>query len=48
VTEACDAILWCLFLHAFFLMSRKSNLVPNSVKTFNKQKAEVGTNEIIL
>ena len=31
VTEACDATFWCLFLHAFFLMSRKSNLGPNSV-----------------
>jgi hypothetical protein len=38
VTEACDATFWCLFLHAFFLMSRKSNIVPNSVKTFNPNK----------
>jgi Na+(H+)/acetate symporter ActP len=27
VTEACDATFWCLFLHAFFLMSRKSNII---------------------
>ena len=26
-----DASYWCLFLFAFFLMARKSNLVPNSV-----------------
>ena len=38
VTEACDATFWCLSLYAFFLMSRKSNLVPNSVKTFNPNK----------
>jgi hypothetical protein len=38
VAEACDANFWCLFLHAFFLMSRKSNLVPNSVKTLNSNK----------
>jgi hypothetical protein len=38
VTEACDATFWCLFLHAFFLMSRTSNLVPTSVKTVNPNK----------
>jgi hypothetical protein len=38
VTEACDATFWCLFLHAFFLMSRTSNLIPNSVKTVNPNK----------
>lgn len=29
---------WCLFLFAFFLMARKSNLVPNSSRKFNPQK----------
>jgi hypothetical protein len=54
VTEACDATFWCLFLHAFFLMSRKSNLVPNSVKTFNPNKQlcrsniEINSEKIIL
>jgi hypothetical protein len=33
-----DATFWCLFLHAFFLMFRKSNLVPNSVKQFDERK----------
>ena len=33
-----DASYWCLFLFAFFLMARKSNLVPNSVNTFNVKK----------
>jgi hypothetical protein len=33
-----DATFWCLFLHAFFLMFRKLNLVPNSVKQFDERK----------
>jgi hypothetical protein len=32
ISKPYDATFWCLFLHAFFLMLRKSNLVPNSVK----------------
>ena len=33
-----DATFWCLFLFMFFLMSRKSNMVPISVADFNPQK----------
>ena len=33
-----DATFWCLFLFLFFLMSRKSNMVPNSVADFNPHK----------
>jgi hypothetical protein len=29
-----DATVWCLFSQAFFLMLRKSNLVPDTVATF--------------
>jgi hypothetical protein len=29
ISKPYDATFWCLFLHAFFLMFRKSNLVPN-------------------
>jgi hypothetical protein len=34
LNNAYDATIWWLFLTAFFLMIRKSNLVPNSAKTF--------------
>ncbi|VDI01905.1 Hypothetical predicted protein [Mytilus galloprovincialis] len=30
-----DIVYWCFFLFAFFLMSRKSNLVPDSVDSFD-------------
>ncbi|VDI05547.1 Hypothetical predicted protein [Mytilus galloprovincialis] len=30
-----DIVYWCLFFFAFFLMSRKSNLVPDSVDSFD-------------
>ena len=33
-----DATIWCLFVHAFFLMFRKSNLVPDSIATFDSKK----------
>ena len=33
-----DATIWCLFLFAFFLMARKSNLVPDSISSFNSRK----------
>ena len=33
-----DATFWCLFLHAFFLMFRKSNLVPSSKHNFDPTK----------
>lgn len=32
------ATFWCLFLFAFFLMARKSNLVPDSHAKFDSQK----------
>ena len=38
ISKPYDATFWCLFLHAFFLMLRKSNLVPNSVKQFDERK----------
>ncbi|VDI36001.1 Hypothetical predicted protein [Mytilus galloprovincialis] len=33
-----DKTFWSLFLLAFFMMSRKSNLVPNSEKEFDENK----------
>jgi hypothetical protein len=33
-----DATVWCLCLHAFYLMFRKSNLVPDTVATFDSEK----------
>ena len=33
-----DVIYRCLFLFAFFLLSRKSNLVPVSVRKFNSSR----------
>lgn len=33
-----DTVLWCLFLFAFFLFARKSNLVPNSEKDITSGK----------
>jgi hypothetical protein len=38
LNNPCDATFWCLFLHVFFLMLRKSNLVPNSVSSFKPEK----------
>ena len=32
------ATFWCLFLFAFFLMARKSNLVPDSIPSFDPDK----------
>ena len=32
------ATVWCLFLFAFFLVSRKSNLVPDRAKDFDPKK----------
>ena len=39
-----DATIWCLLLTAFFLLIRKSNLVPNSAKTFQSQKQLIREN----
>ena len=38
VQDPFDATFWCLFLFAFFLFARKSNLVPNSKKEFKSGK----------
>lgn len=38
VSSAVDATYWCLFLFMFFLMARKSNMVPVSVKDFDPHK----------
>ena len=32
-----DVVYWCLFLFAFFLFARKSNLVPDSENYVNKK-----------
>lgn len=38
MTSPVDVTFWCLFLHAFFLMFRKSNLVPDSATSFDINK----------
>jgi hypothetical protein len=44
LNNAYDVTIWCLFLTAFFLMIRKSNLVPISIKTFQSQKQLIREN----
>ena len=44
LTNAYDATIWFLFLTAFFLVIRESNLVPNSAKTFQSQKQLIREN----
>lgn len=36
--KAKDVVFWCLFLFAFFLFARKSNLVPTNVKEIDSTK----------
>ena len=36
--KSSDCAYWCLFLFVFFLMSRKSNLVPDSINSFDEKK----------
>ena len=36
-SEPTDTVLWCLFLFAFFLFARKSNLVPDSLQSQHKK-----------
>ena len=36
--DSLDITFWSLFLLSFFMMSRKSNLVPTSVDSFNEKK----------
>ena len=38
ISEPNDATYWCCFLFSFFLMSRKSNMVPDSVSGFDSSK----------
>jgi hypothetical protein len=33
-----DCVFWCIFLFAFFFMLKKSNLVPDSVHSFDAKK----------
>ena len=37
-TKPIDLVYWCLFLFAFFLFARKSNLVPTSRKDRKEKK----------
>lgn len=37
-TSKFDMVFWCLFLFAFFLLARKSNLVPTSKKDIMEKK----------
>lgn len=38
VTKSVDATYWCVFLFMFFLMARKSNMVPVSLADFDPHK----------
>ena len=38
INKAEDSVFWCLFLFAFFLFARKSNLVPDSKYDLKKGK----------
>ena len=38
LSDPSDIVYWCLFLFAFFLFARKSNLVPSSKKDFKEKK----------
>ena len=38
LSDSVDMVYWCLFLFAFFLFARKSNLVPTSKKDLEKKK----------
>lgn len=38
LTNISDSVYWCLFLFAFFLFARKSNLVPTSKKDIQTKK----------
>jgi hypothetical protein len=38
LSDVKHATIWSLFLFAFFLMARKSNLVPDSVHKFDSKK----------
>lgn len=38
ISKSLDATIWCAFLFAFFLMARKSNLMPVSYADFDPNK----------
>ena len=38
LSKPVNATVWCIFLFAFFLMARSSNLVPKSVHSFDPKK----------
>lgn len=38
MSDSTNMVYWCLFLFAFFLFARKSNLVPTSVKDLKNKK----------
>lgn len=38
LTDPSDSVYWCLFLFAFFLFARKSNLVPTTRKDYKQKK----------
>ena len=38
MSKSDDITFWCLCLFMFFLMARKSNMVPNSVEDFDPSK----------
>ena len=42
LSDPSDIVYWCLFLFAFFLFARKSNLVPSSKKDFKEKKFLLG------
>ena len=38
LTDPSDSVYWCLFLFAFFLFARKTNLVPTTRKDYKQKK----------
>ncbi|CAC5360758.1 unnamed protein product [Mytilus coruscus] len=47
MSKPSDVTFWCCFLFAFFLMVRKSNLVPTSAKNFDPRKQLCRNNVIV-
>lgn len=47
MSNSVDVTYWCSYLFAFFLMARKSNLVPVSVKKFDPSKQLCRKNIIV-
>ena len=38
ISSSVDSVYWCLFLFAFFLLARKSNLVPTTKEDLKQRK----------